>query len=118
MNSRGENCDEKRMTTCCPHMPIFNGKYASTNSGKILNYKNKKYRLYTCCKMCAEQMNQLSRSNPTKFSKMYISKRLKNGNLLLKNRHTKKPIQIARLIMKTRKQRKSNRKKTIRRNRV
>ena len=69
---------------------LTNNKYAATNEKSILHYNNKKYALYTCCMMCSGAMNQLAKSNPPKFKKLYIKSVNKKGDLLLKNMHSKK----------------------------
>ena len=60
INSRGEHCVDHDMTVCCPHMSINNkGQYASTNEMTLFSYRGKVYELHTCCKACAQQMQQL-----------------------------------------------------------
>ena len=98
LNTRNEKCSKNNYTSCCPHNKMTNNKYAATNEKSILHYNNHKYELHTCCMMCAGAMNELSKSNPNKFKKLYIKSVNKNGNLLLKNVHTKKFVQIAKKL--------------------
>lgn len=97
-NTRNEKCSKNNYSVCCPHNKLTNNKYAATNEKSILKYQNKKYKLYTCCLMCSDAMNKLASSNPNKFKKLYIKSINKNGDLLLKNIHTNKFVQIAKLI--------------------
>jgi hypothetical protein len=100
-NSRGRLCKSK-MTSCCPHMaPNSEGglvTYAATTRMKLLHYKKKKYKLYTCCSMCATMMNELSKNDVKRFDRLYKVKKTKNGDLKLANRHTKKYVQIAKRV--------------------
>ena len=98
INTRNEKCSKNNYTTCCPHNKLINNKYAATNEKSILNYNNKKYQLHTCCIMCSNAMNDLAKSNPTKFKKLYIKSINKKGDLLLKNMHSKKFVQIAKKL--------------------
>lgn len=98
-NSKNKSCRSKDMTSCCPHMPPNEkGQYAATSGMKPLHYKGKKYKLFTCCPMCAENMNKLSKTNVKKFDKEYKTFLDENGNLRLSNKHTGEFVQIARLI--------------------
>ena len=45
--------------------------------------------------MCSYAMNEMAKSNPTKFKKLYIKSINKKGDLLLKNINSKKFVQIA-----------------------
>jgi hypothetical protein len=97
-NTKNKSCKKNRMTSCCPHMPPNSeGQYAATSGMKLLHYKGKKYELFTCCPMCAENMNKLAKTNVKKFDKVYKAKIDKNHNLKLSNKATGKFIQIARL---------------------
>tara|TARA_B100000700_G_C14642047_1_gene667845 strand:- start:225 stop:662 length:438 start_codon:yes stop_codon:yes gene_type:complete len=99
INSKKKSCLENDMTTCCPHMePNNDGEYAATTSMKPLSYRGKKYELYTCCQMCADNMNKLSKDNPDKFDNYYKVKLTKEGHLKLANKHTKEYVQIAKLM--------------------
>lgn len=98
-NTRNEDCSLRKSTSCCPHMDVDKkGRYRATNEKSILHYKGKRYALHTCCLMCAEAMNKTAKSNPDKFKKNYISRFDKKGNLIAKNKHTGKEIQILKLI--------------------
>jgi cytidine deaminase len=78
--------------------PNSKGKYATTTRMKILHYKGKKYKLYTCCTMCANMMNELSKNNVKKFDREHKVKKTKKGDLKLANRVTKKYVQIAKQV--------------------
>jgi len=94
-NANKQSCKSKKMKSCCPHMPPnHKGEYAATTKSHILDYLGNKYTLYTCCSMCAQQMNQLSRVNPKQFRKKYILKKTAS-KLYLKNQATGKLVQIA-----------------------
>lgn len=98
-NTRNENCNKNNMTSCCPHMNVdTKGRYMATNEKTILNYNGKKYQLYTCCKMCSLSMNEISKNNRNKFARLYINGFDENGNMLLMNQHTKKVVQLAKLL--------------------
>ena len=98
-NSRGRLCKSKMMTSCCPHMPPNSkGEYAATTRMKILHYKGKKYKLYTCCTMCAKMMNELSKNNVKKFDREHKVRKTEKGDLKLANRVTKKYVQIAKRV--------------------
>jgi len=97
-NTRNQKCTSKKSTVCCPHMaPDDKGRYAATNEMTPLKYRGKKYELHTCCKMCAESMNKLAKTNPEKFRQTYIS-RFDKWNIVAKNKHTRKEVQILKLI--------------------
>lgn len=98
LNTRNEKCSKNNYTTCCPHNKLTNNKYAATNEKSILHYNNHKYELYTCCMMCSGAMNQMAKINPEKFKKLYIKSINKKGDLLLKNIHSKKFVQIAKKL--------------------
>ena len=98
-NTRNRKCSSKKSTACCPHMPPDNKeRYAATNEMTVLKYRGKKYELHTCCKMCGSSMNRLAASNPDRFKKIYISRFNKRGDIIAKNKHTDKEIQILKLI--------------------
>ena len=98
-NSRNESCSKNNSTSCCPHMkPDKNGKYAATTAKHEIKINNKKYYLHTCCKMCYESMQELANKNPAEFDKKYLDSELPDGNLILKNRFTEKPVQIVKKI--------------------
>lgn len=98
VNTRNEKCSKNNYTTCCPHNKLVNSKYAAMNEKSILHYNNKKYELHTCCLMCSNAMNDLAKSKPTKFKKLYIKSINKKGDLLLKNIYSKIFIQIAKKL--------------------
>ena len=99
LNTRNKKCSDKNWTSCCPHMPPNEkGKYIATNEQTILHYKGKQYILHTCCLMCSQAMNKLSKNNSYKFKKLYINKINKNGDLVLKNKHTGVVIQKTKLV--------------------
>ena len=98
LNTRNEKCSKNNYTSCCPHHTLINNKYAATNEKSILNYNNNKYELHTCCMMCSYAMNEMAKSNPTKFKKLYIKSINKKGDLLLKNINSKKFVQIAKKL--------------------
>lgn len=58
----------------CPHKEVNNGKYIKINKTRrhTLSWNGKKYRFYTCCKACCEEMMKLKKTNPEKFKKTYI----------------------------------------------
>ena len=100
--SRKQNTTEKiqsRYLKFCPHMPIHNGRYTKITKSRphTLNWKGKKYRFYTCCKMCCKQMLDLAKSKPKTFENTYISK-IEGKNIYLKHRNTHKLVQIAKQI--------------------
>ena len=98
-NSRGRSCKSKKMTSCCPHMPPNSkGEYAATTRMKLLHYKKKKYKLYTCCSMCATMMNELAKNDVKRFDREHKVKKTERGHLKLANRHTKKYVQIAKRV--------------------
>ena len=98
-NTKNRSCKSRKFTSCCPHMgPDVNGKYATTAIKHVLKYKGKKYRLMTCCQMCGDDMNNLSKKNPKAFAKIYIDHIDKKGNIHAKNRVTGKIVQILKLI--------------------
>lgn len=106
VNTRGEPCSKNNMSVCCPHMtPDERGRYAATTkkAEKRLNelrYRGRTYSLLTCCPMCAEQMNALSKRDPDAFDRLYKVKEEKNGDtLLLANRHTGKYVQKSVLLV-------------------
>ena len=104
-NHRKHNGTEKitsRLLKYCPHMSVHNGKYASITKSRphILKWKGKKYKFYTCCRMCCKQMLALLKNNPRKFEKMYIDKIEKN-KMYLKHKDTGKLVQIATLVSNT-----------------
>lgn len=95
-NSRGKSCKSKKMTSCCPHMaPNSKGEYAATTRMKVLHYKGEKYKLSTCCSMCATMMNELAKNDVKRFDRVYKAKKIRSGDLKLANKHTKKYVQIA-----------------------
>ena len=97
-NKRNKSCSFKNSTSCCPHMPPDkNGKYSATNEMTPLKYRGKRYELHTCCKMCAEAMNKLAKTDPEKFRQTYIS-RFDKFNIVAKNKHTRKEVQILKLM--------------------
>lgn len=99
-NTRNKSCKSRKFTACCPHMPPNeDGKYATTATKHVLKYKGNNYKLMTCCQMCGEKMNSLANKNPKQFAKLYIHHIDKMGNIHAKNRHTKKVVQILRLIL-------------------
>ena len=99
INTRKEKCSKNNYTSCCPHMkPNNDNQYAATNEQTILKYKKKKYALFTCCLMCSNAMNKLSKSDPIKFKKVYISRFLKNGTMILKNKYSGKEVQKSILL--------------------
>ena len=93
-NTKNKTCKSRKMTSCCPHMMPVNGKYMTTTKKHNIKYKNKIYVIKTCCPACALSMKTLAKNNPSKFSKLYISKTEKNA-LILKNRNTGKIVQRA-----------------------
>jgi len=98
-NTRNEDCSKRDSTSCCPHMqPDEKGRYRATNEKSILHYKGKKYELHTCCLMCSDAMRALSKQDPEKFASTYIVSFMKNGNMIAKNAHTKKPVQLLKLV--------------------
>ncbi len=98
-NTKNKSCKSRKFRACCPHMsPDTNGRYASTGTKHVLTYEGKKYKLMTCCHMCGNVMNKLSKENSKKFAKLYIHHIDKFGNIHAKNKHTGKIVQILRLI--------------------
>jgi hypothetical protein len=98
INTRNEDCGINGSTGCCPHMgPDEKGRYRATNEKTTLTYDNKKYELHTCCIMCSEAMNALARTDPAKFKASYVSRYMPNGNMVAKNQHTKKEVQVLKL---------------------
>lgn len=98
-NTKNKSCKSRKFTACCPHMPPDkDGKYMTTATKHILEYKDKKYNLMTCCPMCGDTMNRLAKRNPKKFAKLYIDKIDNRGNIRAKNRHTGKVVQILNLV--------------------
>lgn len=98
-NTRNEPCSKNNSTSCCPHeKPDEKGRYRATNEVNTLHYKGGKYTLHTCCAMCAKAMNKLSRENSSRFEKKYISRVFPNGDILAKNQHTGKDVQIMKRI--------------------
>ena len=65
-------------------MGLDDKKYAATNETTKIKYKNKTYKLKTCCKQCGLTMKKLLKTNKKVFDKKYVSKLEKNGLLLLK----------------------------------
>ena len=95
INTRDEDCSVGNKNVCCPHMPPDDkGRYAATNETNILYYGNNMYKLNTCCTMCSDAMNALAQSDPKKFHTKYISRYLSNGDMVVKNQHSKKEVQI------------------------
>ena len=95
VNSNNKPCSSKNFTSCCPHMPQNEKKqYAATTRMKPLYYRGKKYKLYTCCPMCADAMNKLSKTNVDKFDRVYRAK-IHKGKLMLANKHTRRYVQKA-----------------------
>src|SRR6056297_291408 len=91
-NTRDEECTNNK---CCPHeKPDEKGRYRATNETNTLNYKGNKYELHTCCNMCAKAMNKMAKEEPDKFKKHYVSRVLSNGDIIAKNHHTGKEVQI------------------------
>ena len=98
INTRNEDCGINGSTGCCPHMgPDEKGRYRATNEKTTLTYDNKKYELHTCCIMCSEAMNALARTDPAKFRASYVSRYMPNGDMVAKNHHTKKEVQVLKL---------------------
>tara|TARA_B100000941_G_C28456194_1_gene528067 strand:- start:173 stop:1102 length:930 start_codon:yes stop_codon:yes gene_type:complete len=98
INTRNEDCGINDSTGCCPHMgPDEKGRYSATNEKTTLTYDNKKYELHTCCMMCADAMNALARTDPAKFKASYVSRYMPNGDMVAKNHHTKKEVQVLKL---------------------
>lgn len=98
INTRNEKCMASKGTKCCPHMnPDEKGRYQATNEKSILHYKGAKYELHTCCLMCSEAMNELSKKNISEFNKLHKPLKQENG-LLLANGYTGKYVQFAKLI--------------------
>lgn len=94
-NTNKKSCKSRKMTSCCPHMPPnHKGEYAATTKNNTLYYLGNKYKLYTCCNMCSEQMNRIADENPKLFAKKYIYKKTPS-KLYLKNQATRKMVQIA-----------------------
>ena len=99
LNSKNKSCKSQKFTACCPHMiPDNEGRYAATGIKHILKYKGNNYKLMTCCQMCGDVMNKISKENPKKFAKLYIKYIDKNGNIHAKNRHTNEVVQILKKI--------------------
>jgi surface protein len=97
-NTRDEDCMINGSTGCCPHMgPDEKGRYRATNEKTTLTYDNKKYELHTCCMMCADAMSALAKSDPVKFEASYVSRYLANGDMVARNHHTKKEVQVLKL---------------------
>ena len=98
INTRNEDCGINGSTGCCPHMgPDEKGRYRATNEKTTLTYDNKKYELHTCCIMCSDAMNALAKSDPAKFKASYVSRYMPNGDMIAKNHHTKKEVQVLKL---------------------
>lgn len=98
INTRDEDCAINGSTGCCPHMgPDEKGRYRATNEKTTLTYDNKKYELHTCCIMCSDAMNALAKSDPAKFKASYVSRYMPNGDMVAKNHHTKKEVQVLKL---------------------
>ena len=90
INTKGQRCYEKNMTVCCPHMPVnTKGQYAATENITIIKYNGKKYKLYTCCKMCGSQMKSLSNYEFKQIYKPII----KSNYMLVHHRDTGELIQ-------------------------
>jgi len=99
VNTRNEVCSLRNSTACCPHMaPDDRGRYRATNEMTVLFFNNQRYELHTCCQMCADAMNELAQSNPSQFRQKYISKFDNRGNIIAKNPHTGREIQILKRI--------------------
>lgn len=97
-NTRDEDCAINGSTGCCPHMgPDEKGRYRATNEKTILTYDNKKYELHTCCIMCSDAMNALAKTYPVKFEASYVSRYMPNGDMVAKNHHTNKEVQVLKL---------------------
>ena len=99
LNTRNEKCSKNNYTSCCPHNKLTNNKYAATNEKSVLHYNKHEYELYTCCMMCSAAMNKMAKNDPSKFKKLYIKSINKNGDLLLKNIHSNKFVQIAKKLL-------------------
>ena len=98
-NTRDEPCTTKNMTGCCPHMrPDSKGRYRATNEKTRLRYRGNRYELYTCCLMCSDAMVRLAEEDPEQFKDIYIVKTLPSGDLVLRNRVTKEPVQVVRRV--------------------
>lgn len=94
-NTRNESCSKNDNTACCPHeKPDEKGRYRATNEVNTLRYRGGEYELHTCCNMCAKAMNKMARENPEKFKKHYVGRVLSNGDIVAKNHHTGKEVQI------------------------
>ena len=97
-NTKGKACSSANCTACCPHMATIGDRYMATTQSHILQFNGKKYKVFTCCKACFDQMQIYAKTNPRQFNKLYIYKILPNGNLVLQHRFTHKPVQIAKLM--------------------
>lgn len=101
-NTKGVKCGSLGGTTCCPHQNIDEkGRYAATTKPHELTYRGLNYELWTCCDMCASEMQKLAKSNVRKFDEQYVNAFFDLGSgyqnqLILKNKHTGKVVQIAR----------------------
>ena len=101
-NTKGIKCGSKNGTTCCPHQNVDEkGRYAATTKAHTLEYRGHKYELWTCCKMCADEMQKLAKNDVKKFDKLYVDTFFDLGKhyqnqLILKNKHTGKIVQISR----------------------
>ena len=123
-NTKGVKCGSSGGTTCCPHQNVDEkGRYAATTKPHKLTYRGLDYELWTCCDMCASEMQKLSKSNVRKFDEQYVNAFFDLGRgyqnqLILKNKHTGKVVQIARQMpsisknKKTRNNRKTRKSKT------
>jgi hypothetical protein len=98
-NTRGESCAVNDGTGCCPHeKPERAGgelRYAATNECNVLEVPAAgRYRLHTCCNHCYRAMQKHAERDPADFRRTYVAKKM-SGALLLKNRHTGVPVQVA-----------------------
>lgn len=97
-NTQNVLCSSKEWTVCCPHQKPDNmGRYASTNEKNILELDNKKYELHTCCTQCAKTMQKEAKNTDT-FKEKYVHGVEKNGTLLLKNQHSGRFVQKAKMV--------------------
>ena len=116
-NTKGVKCGSLGGTSCCPHHSVDEkGRYAATTKPHKLTYRGLNYELWTCCDMCAIEMQKLAKSDVRKFDQQYVNAFFNLGRgyqnqLILKNKHTGKVVQIARqkpsISKKTRKNSKS-----------
>jgi hypothetical protein len=98
INTRNEPCSKNGMTSCCPHnLPDKDGRYRATNEESTLLYRGKVYVLHTCCTMCSDAMNLMAAKNPDNFDKTYNPEFLKDGSMIINNRHTNEKVQTLKL---------------------